>query len=245
VLEDLLKGSGGKMLIRLDKFLCDTLNLTRTQAKKKLSAGKVTLCGAAVKSGNLKIDPEKSVVCVNEIPICYTKYTYLIMNKPAGCVCANSDRAQTVFDLLDNEHFKKDLFCVGRLDKDTTGLLILTNDGDFSHRIISPKSRIKKVYRASLESDFTDSQQQSLEDGITLADGTVCLPAQVEKIDNKEILITVFEGKYHQVKRMVAASGNKVVSLSRKRIGNLCLDENLPRGAARKLTDSECEKIFE
>lgn len=232
------------MHLRLDKFLCDALQITRTEAKKKLAAGRVKLDGVLTKNGSLKIDTEKNEICVDEMVIHYTQYVYLMFHKPPDCVCANSDSTTTVFDLLPQNLFRKDLFCVGRLDKDTTGLLLITNDGNWAHKIISPKHKIKKVYRATLTDPFTAQMQKELQDGITLADGTVCLPAETEAVGEKEILITVFEGKYHQVKRMLAACGNKVASLHREQIGSLKLDSSLPLGEVRILSDSERENIF-
>ncbi len=229
---------------RLDKIISDALLITRSEAKKVIYKGRVKIDGQTVKDTSMKIDSEKNEIFVDETPISYTQYTYIIFNKPMDCVCANSDSGTTVFDLLEPALLRKDLFCVGRLDKDTTGLLLITNDGDWSHKIISPKSKIQKVYKVTLQNPYTEDMKTQIEQGITLADGTKCLPAVLEKISEYEIYITVFEGKYHQVKRMVAATNNKVVSLCRIKVGDLSLPDDLQLGKGRILEDFERKKII-
>lgn len=229
---------------RLDKIISDAMALTRSQAKKVIYTGRVQIDGQVVKDTSLKIDTDKNEIKVDENIISHTQYTYILMNKPEGCVCANKDNDTTVFDLLDTSLLRKDLFCVGRLDKDTKGLLLITNDGQWAHKIISPKSEIEKVYRATLEKPFSENMKDLFEQGITLADGTKCLPAKIEKISDYDVYITVFEGKYHQVKRMVAATDNKVVALSRVKIGELSLPDDLEEGKARNLSEKETKKIL-
>mgnify|MGYP003302691068 CR=1 FL=1 len=233
--------------MRLDKFLCDTLNIVRTEAKKMVSSGRVTVDDIKAKSGSQQLS-EEAKVCLDGAPLTYQRYFYIMLNKTAGVVCANRDsKSKTVFDLLDKEDLKKDLFVCGRLDKDTTGFVLITDDGDFAHRILSPKNHIFKTYIAGLQHELSDEDIKSLENGITLGDGTVLKEAKVEVIEGDKpfVRIMICEGKYHQVKRMFAATGNKVVSLHRLKMGQLQLDDSLKPGECREITPEELILVTE
>ena len=222
---------------RLDKFLCDCGVGTRSQVKQILKTGAVTLDGVPVKDGSLKLDPEKQQVCFHGTNLTKQGRVVLLFNKPAGCVTATEDAEhQTVIDLLPPQY--RHLNPVGRLDKETEGLLLLTDDGDLLHRLISPKKEVPKVYYAQHEGSATPADVQAFSSGITLKDGTVCLPAKLDPIAPGESLITVCEGKYHQVRRMMASRNMPVTYLERREEGSLKLGD-LPRGACRELTETE------
>ena len=225
--------------MRLDKFLCEMNIGTRSQVKILLKQGKVSHNGRVVTSGDLKINEFKDTICFQGTPIQYQKYEYYMMNKPAGVVSATTDkREKTVLDLLKPEDKKKDIFPVGRLDKATEGLLLFTNDGELLHRLISPKKQVPKVYYAQHEGEASQEDVAAFAQGLTLADGTKCLSALLEPLGPGESLITVYEGKYHQVRRMMASRNRPVTYLERRREGNLSLGD-LPRGAVRELTEEE------
>ncbi len=228
--------------MRLDKYLCDTLNMTRTEAKKAISKGRVTIDGIPAKSGSLQVEGE--VVCLDQEPVVYQRYFYIMLHKPNGYVCANRDsKSKTVFDLLPAEYQKKDLFVCGRLDKDTTGLVLITNHGDLAHRLLAPKKEIFKEYLVTLRDEVTADNIAKLKSGVTLKDGLLCKPAYFERCDQRCGLLRISEGKYHQIKRMFAALGNEVVGLHRQAIHGLSLDPNLPVGACRYLTDAEINSL--
>ncbi len=228
--------------MRLDKFLCDTLNMTRTEAKKAISKGRVTLGGVPAKSGSLQVG--EGEVCLDQVPVVYQRYFYIMLHKPDGYVCANRDsKSKTVFDLLPAEYQKKDLFVCGRLDKDTTGLVLITNHGDLAHRLLAPKKEIFKEYLVTLRDRVTDDDICRLKNGIVLKDGLVCKPAYFEQYDDCYGLLRISEGKYHQIKRMFASLGNEVVGLHRKAIHGLSLDPNLPVGGCRYLNEEEINSL--
>ncbi len=227
-------------VMRLDKLLSDCGVGSRKEIRQLIKSGRVSVDGAAAASPEQKIDPDNASVCLDGMKIEYTKYHYYMMNKPAGVLSATDDgRQKTVLDLVTPEMRKMGLFPVGRLDKDTTGLLLLTDDGDFAHRVISPRSEIVKVYHAWTETAVNDEDIAAFEAGIILGDGTKCLPAGLKKLPDGSCLVEVMEGKYHQVKRMLASRGKPVTALKRLSIGSLKLDEVLEEGNFRALDENE------
>lgn len=228
---------------RLDKFLCDCGAGTRSQVKLILKAGRVTVDGVVQRDNSCKIDPQKQTVLLDGAPLRAVGQVVVMLNKPAGYVTATEDRQeQTVMELLPAEYKFLDLKPVGRLDKQTEGLLLFTNDGDLLHRLISPKKEVPKVYYARHEGDVTPEDVKAFAQGLTLRDGTVCLPAVLERIGAGESLITVCEGKYHQVRRMMASRNMTVLYLERRQEGTLTLGD-LPRGAVRPLTPEEIREL--
>lgn len=230
---------------RIDKIVSTKMCISRTDARRLIKIGQVLLNGQRIKSTNAKAD-ETDEITVNGEKITYNKNVYIMMNKPSGVVCDDKDSAPYAPTVLDDSLKQKDLFCVGRLDKDTTGLLIITNDGEFSHNVISPKKHIPKRYRATLESPVTDENIAKAKSGLTLKDGTKLLPAEIEIIsdDRNTVDFVISEGKYHQIKRMAGAMNNKVLTLKRISIGKLVLDNSLEVGNARILSNKELENIF-
>lgn len=228
---------------RLDKFLCDCGAGTRSQVKLILKAGRVTVDGVVQRDNSCKIDPQKQTVLLDGAPLRAVGQVVVMLNKPAGYVTATEDRQeQTVMELLPAEYKFLDLKPVGRLDKQTEGLLLFTNDGDLLHRLISPKKEVPKVYYARHEGDVTPEDVKAFAQGLTLRDGTVCLPAVLERIGAGESRITVYEGKYHQVRRMMASRNMTVLYLERRREGTLTLGD-LPRGKVRPLTPEEIREL--
>ena len=232
-------------MTRLDKLLADSGTVSRSEAKLLVRAGRVTVNGAVARSADEKYDPETATVCVDGAELSCSARRYLMLYKPAGILSATEDAKQpTVLDLLPAQLRRQGLFPVGRLDKDTTGLLLLTNDGAFAHRVISPKQQVPKVYRAAVEGSLTQEDILAFAAGLTLGDGTVCLPARLEILRPDLGQVTVFEGKYHQVKRMFAARGKHVTALHRISVGGLELDAALAPGGFRELTSGELAAIF-
>ena len=232
---------------RLDKILASQGTLSRRDVKEIIKKGRVTLNGKAVRDSAVKVDLNVDVVVIDGEQLTLKKHIYIMMNKPQGVISASdSDNDETVVDLVPDDLFRKGLFPAGRLDKDTTGFVLITDDGDFAHKILSPKNHIFKTYLARLQHKLTESDIEKLEKGITLADGTTLKEAKVEIVENTEtplIKIMICEGKYHQVKRMFAATGNKVVSLHRSKMGDLALDDNLKPGECREITPEELLKV--
>ncbi len=224
---------------RLDKFLCDSGAGTRSQVKLLLKAGRVTVDGKVEKDNSRKIDPARQVVTLDGEVLGGKRRLVVMLNKPAGFVTATEDPVErTVMELLPETMKHLDLKPVGRLDKATEGLLLFTNDGDLLHRLISPKKEVPKVYYAKHEGTASAEDVEAFEKGIILRDGTVCLPAKLEPQGAGESLITVCEGKYHQVRRMMASRNMTVTYLERRKEGNLTLGD-LPRGQIRELTEEE------
>ena len=228
---------------RLDKFLCDCGVGTRSQVKMILKAGRVTVDGKAEKDNGRKIDPDKQTICLDGQALQLRGRIVLMLNKPAGFVTATEDAKEpTVMELLAPcyRHLKP----VGRLDKATEGLLLFTDDGDLLHRLISPKKEVPKIYYAQHEGVASQEDVQAFTQGIVLGDGTACLPAKLQILAPGECLVTVCEGKYHQVRRMLASRGLPVTYLERRQEGNLVLGD-LPRGASRELTAQEIAQLEE
>ena len=224
---------------RLDKFLCDSGAGTRSQVKLILKAGRVSVDGKPEKDGSLKIDPAKNTVTLDGSALRGQYRAVFLMNKPEGYVTATEDPVEkTVMELLPPEIRHLDLKPVGRLDKATEGLLLFTNDGDLLHRLISPKKEVPKIYYARHEGSATDADVEAFRQGLTLADGTVCRSAVLTPLGPGESLVTVCEGKYHQVRRMMASRNMTVTYLERRQEGALTLG-NLPRGCVRELSAQE------
>ena len=228
---------------RLDKFLCDSGAGSRSQVKQILKSGRVTVDGKPEKDGSRKIQPGVSEVCLDGGVMGGRRRAVFLLNKPRGFVTATEDpREKTVMELLPPELRHLDLKPVGRLDKETEGLLLFTNDGDLLHQLISPKKEVPKLYYARHQGSATAEDVEAFERGLTLADGTKCRSARLEPIGPGESFITVCEGKYHQVRRMMASRGMTVTYLERRREG--CLDlGNLPRGGVRELTEEEIRRL--
>lgn len=228
---------------RLDKFLCDSGAGTRSQVKLILRAGRVQVDGAPEKDGGRKIDPAKNEITLDGVRLAGKYRAVFMMNKPEGYVTATGDaREKTVMELLPAQLRHLELKPVGRLDKATEGLLLFTNDGELLHRLISPKKEVPKVYYARHEGTASPQDADAFAAGLTLADGTVCRSAVLEPLGAGESMITVCEGKYHQVRRMMASRGLTVTYLERRREGGLSLD-GLPRGGVRALTEEEIAKL--
>ena len=224
---------------RLDKFLATAGAGTRSQVKPILKAGRVKVDGAVVKDGSVKIDPEKQEITLDGEQLGGKRRIVLMLNKPEGFVTATEDpRDRTVMELLPAQYRHQDLKPVGRLDKATEGLLLFTNDGNLLHNLISPKKEVPKIYYARHEGTATQDDVAAFREGLTLRDGLECLPAALEPIGPGESLITVREGKYHQVRRMMASRNMTVTYLERRQEGNLTLGE-LSRGNVRELTAEE------
>lgn len=226
-------------MLRLDKFLCDCGAGTRSQVKQILKSGRVTVDGIPEKDGSRKLEPSACVVRLDGEAVTACGRVVLMLHKPAGYVTATEDPVEpTVMELLPPQYKNMDLKPVGRLDKATQGLLLFTNDGELLHRIISPKKQVPKCYYARHEGTATDADVRAFSEGLTLGDGTQCLSAGLEPLGPGESLITVCEGKYHQVRRMMASRGMHVTYLERRTEGSLSLGE-LPLGQVRELTETE------
>lgn len=230
---------------RLDKFLSNQMNISRADAKELIKKRLVTVNGDTAKLFDMKIDPSADKVFAQGRTVTYREHIYIMLNKPAGVVCATRDRlSETVLELIPPELRRDGLFPAGRLDKDTVGFVLITDDGGFAHDILSPKKHVDKKYFAVLEKNITEKDIELLKSGITIDGGEKCLPAEAEAAGKQnEIFLTLREGKYHQVKRMAEALGNKVLYLKRVSIGGLPLDESLREGECREITMEELELI--
>ena len=230
---------------RLDKLLSSTGRWSRREVKQLVREGRVLVDGVPAAGAEQKLDPGLSRVLVDGTEAVIRKYTYVMLNKPAGVLSATEDsRQETVLDLLSPELRRQGLFPVGRLDKDSEGLLLLTNDGDLAHRLLSPRRHVDKVYHIRVDRPLGEADREAFARGVTLADGTACLPAGLEPLgDGSEALVTLHEGKFHQIKRMIASRGAAVCQLKRLSMGTLVLDEGLEKGKYRLLTGEEVSKI--
>ena len=233
-------------MIRLDKYLADMGVGTRSEVKNFIRRGMVTVDGAAASRPEQKIQPERQTVMVNGSQVCYVEFEYYMLNKPAGVVSAVTDtREKTVLDLLTGKK-RKDLFPVGRLDKDTEGLLLITNDGELSHRLLSPSKHVDKTYFARIQGRATADDIRAFSEGIDIGDEKPALPAVLKILktgDTSEVEVIIQEGRFHQVKRMFEAVGKKVIYLKRLSMGSVVLDETLPPGGYRELTKEELERL--
>ena len=225
--------------MRLDKFISE-LGYKRKDAEMFVKQQRITINGVLATKKDVKLDEKKDVVCIDGEKCEYNKYIYIMLNKPQGVLSATEDSTQkTVVSLLPEILQNRGLFPVGRLDKDTMGLLLLTNDGDFCHKMISPKHNISKIYKFELADEIECCDIEKIQNGIELKDGYLTLPCQIQMFDKKSGQITITEGKYHQIRRMFGAVGNKVVFLERIKEGTIILDDNLKRGEWRYLTQQE------
>lgn len=233
--------------IRLDKYLADMGLGTRTEVKKKIRKGQISVNGMVIKEPEYKTDTETDVVLADNQPLSYETMEYYMLNKPQGVVSATEDRKEkTVLDLILSKK-RKDLFPVGRLDKDTEGLLLITNDGALAHQLLSPKKHVDKQYFVRLSKPLKKEDAKKLETGVDIGEDTLTMPAKIVYTgqSEEEVLITIQEGKYHQVKRMFQAVGNQVVFLKRLSMGSLKLDETLKPGEYRLLTQEEIARLRE
>lgn len=225
---------------RLDKIISATGKKSRREVREMVRQGRVLVDGKPIPAADMKVDPQTAVILLDGEPLGYEKFTYVMLHKPAGVLTATEDRRQeTVLDLLPPELRRRALSPVGRLDKDTEGLLLLTNDGQLAHRLLSPKSHVDKVYYARVDGALEPGDIAAFAAGMTLGDGLACLPAGLEILSPTEALVTLREGKFHQVKRMLAARGKPVLYLKRLSMGRLRLDPALAPGAWRMLTEEE------
>ncbi|WP_271002084.1 pseudouridine synthase [Listeria seeligeri] len=226
--------------MRLDKLLSHTGFGSRREVKPLLKSGSVVVNGVIQKDSKSQVNPEKDQITVHGNPVIYQEFVYFMLHKPQNVVSATEDNlSETVIDLLAQEDTLTNPFPVGRLDKDTEGLLIITNDGTLAHNLLSPKKHIDKTYYAKIEGDVTAADVEAFRTGITLDDGYTCKPAHLEIMTPNEIKVTIQEGKFHQVKRMFAATGKTVTYLKRISMGKLMLDESLGLGEYRPLTEDE------
>lgn len=225
---------------RLDKLLSGTGHWSRREVKELVRQGRVQVSGQAALKAEQKVDPVSDTLEVDGVPVSCGEFTYVMLNKPAGVLSAVEDRKQkTVLDLLPQHLRRRGLSPVGRLDKDTEGLLLLTDDGEMTHRLLSPKCHVDKVYYARVEGTVAPGAQEAFRQGLLLPDGMRCLPAELEILAPGEVCVTLHEGKFHQVKRMLAACGAPVAYLRRLSMGPLRLDETLAPGQFRPLSQEE------
>lgn len=233
-------------MIRLDKFLADMGMGTRSELKKIIRSGRVCIDEIPVKRPEEKVDIDRQQVTMDGVPVRYQRMEYYMLHKPAGVVSATKDsKEKTVLDLLEGQK-RKDLFPVGRLDKDTEGLLLITNDGDLAHRLLTPGKHVDKVYYARIQGKVTNEDVEAFQTGLDIGDEEPTLPASLNILvsaEESEILLTIQEGRFHQVKRMFEAVGKKVMYLKRMSMGSLVLDETLEKGAYRPLTKEEISRL--
>ncbi len=233
--------------MRLDKFLSVTATATRSEAGKAARAGQITVNGVPVKKADVQIDPDKDRVCYCGAPVCYKQYHYVLLNKPDGYVSATEDgRDPTVLELLPPQYTAFGLFPCGRLDKHTLGLMLLTDNGEVAHRLLSPRRHVSKRYLFRCKFPLTKEECERFREGLVLEDGYETKPADIElNEDMKSGIITLVEGKYHQIKRMLEALHNQITYLERISFGPLSLPDDLPRGAWRELTAEEEKAILD
>ena len=229
--------------MRLDKFLCDTAGLTRTEAKNAVKKGQIAVNGQVQKAADFKVKENTDTVTFQGKPLSYAAFHYYILHKPAGVITATEDKKEsTVMDILREEKVKN-LFPVGRLDKDTEGLLFITDDGELAHNLLSPKKHVDKEYLVKVRDSISEDDCRKLSEGVDIGDEKPTAPAKVERVAEKEILLTIREGRFHQVKRMLQAVGNEVLYLKRLSMGSLRLPKDLEKGAYRPLSEEEIYKI--
>lgn len=232
---------------RIDKFLANAGAGTRSEVKKYIKSDRIQVNGTVIRSSDFKIDEEKDDITFDGKSIRYEKYEYHMLHKPKGCVTATEDKHdKTVLDYIQSDR-KNRLFPVGRLDKDTEGLLLITDDGELSHSLLSPKKHVDKIYFATVKGILSEDAKERFETGLDIGDEKPTLPAFLEILIEREaesdVLVTIKEGRFHQIKRMFLAIGSEVLYLKRLSMGPLVLDETLPAGESRKLTEEEIKKI--
>ena len=229
---------------RLDKLFSLSMILSRKEFKKAVKDKRISVNGVILTNSDIKIDENIDVVMLDSTVVNLTKYIYIMLNKPLGVVSSTYEKNEkTVLDIIPKEYLRRDLFPCGRLDKDTTGLIILTNDGESTHKNLSPKNNIEKRYYFELENNLSNSSKTKLEAGVTLQDSTKTKECSIDMIDSKKGYITITEGKYHEIRRMFAYVSNKVLVLKRLSFKGIELDSSLKEGESRLLTDDEI-KIF-
>ena len=229
--------------MRLDKFLCDTAGVTRTEAKNAVKKGQIAVNGQVQKAADYKVKENTDTVTFQGRPLSYAAFHYYMLHKPAGVITATEDKKEsTVMDILREEKVKN-LFPVGRLDKDTEGLLLITDDGELAHNLLSPKKHVDKEYLVKVRDSISEDDCRKLSEGVDIGDEKPTAPAKVERVAEKEILLTIREGRFHQVKRMLQAVGNEVLYLKRLSMGSLRLPKDLEKGAYRPLSEEEIYKI--
>lgn len=232
-------------LQRLDKIISSQFNISRTDAKFQIKRGQVSVNGEVVRDPAFSVCPEKDLITFGGQAVVFKKFVYIVMNKPKGVLSASNDKnRQTVVDLVPKELRRPNICPVGRLDRDTTGLLILTDDGQFAHKVISPKSDIKKVYEVTLDGEIPIYAIDKFADGLILHDGTKCLPAGLEIVSRNKAKVEIREGKYHQIKRMFGVIGLGVNDLKRLSIGNFSLPPELKEGECREMTEKQIQMIL-
>lgn len=230
---------------RLDKLLTTQTTLSRREAGLAVRRGKVTVNGNIVRDPAVKVDAEADTISLDGKPVTCRRHVYIMMNKPAGVLCvSHDDTEQTVCDLLPEEWRTRELFPAGRLDKDTTGMVIITDDGDYAHRMLAPKKHVSKVYLAQLDTPADRAVIEAFASGMTLKNGDVCRKAVCEPLEGTSVRVTLQEGKYHQVKRMFAACGRHVETLHRLSMGGLSLDPDLAPGESKILTENDAMTVF-
>ena len=230
---------------RIDKVISVALNVSRTDARAILKKGLVTVNGSVEKNIGARVDEHKADICFNGSKINYNKFVYIMMNKPKGVISASEGGSEkTVVDILPQEMKRKNLFPAGRLDKDTTGFVLITDDGDFAHRILSPKNHIPKTYIATLDKPFDDDLVNAFEQGVELMDG-LCMPAQILALNDEKTVaqVTIKQGMYHQIKRMFKKFSITVIELKRVKMGALYLDESLDYGDCRYMSQEEINLV--
>ena len=229
--------------MRLDKFLCDTAGLTRTEAKNAVKKGQIAVNGQVQKAADFKVKENEDTVTFQGKLLSYAAFHYYMLHKPAGVITATEDKKEgTVMDILKEEKVKN-LFPVGRLDKDTEGLLLITDDGELAHNLLSPKKHVDKEYLVKVRDSISEEDCKKLAEGVDIGDEKPTAPAKVERVAENEILLTIREGRFHQGKRRLQAVGNEVVYLKRLSMGSLRLPKDLEKGAYRPLSEEEIYKI--
>lgn len=231
--------------IRLEKLVADAAGVSRRSAKAMIKGGRVSVDGSVCTAPDIKVDPERSEVLIDGVKAAHKSSLYIMLNKPAGYLSATEDASkETVLDLLPEKYTRHGLFPAGRLDRDSEGLLLLTNDGDFCHNVISPKKNVEKEYYIETDEPMTEADREVFSSGAPMGGGETARPAKLLLPGGNSAYVTVREGKFHQVKRMVNGVGKNVTYLKRVRIGGLRLDETLPIGGFRELSDSEKDLVF-
>ncbi len=233
--------------MRIDKFISEQKGISRSDTKAMIKRAEITVNGTVVKAADLKIDPQRDVVAVCGKPITYRKFMYIMLNKPDGVVCATRDGlSSTVLELLPEEFRRKGLFPAGRLDKDTEGFVFITDDGELAHKMLSPKNHVEKEYVVTLEAPAEEKYINIFAAGMTIDGEEKCLSAQLILTDEPYVVrLILHEGKYHQVKRMMEAVGNRVTHLRRVRMGGIELDNTLASGGSREITQDELSHLFD
>ncbi|MBO5376940.1 MAG: rRNA pseudouridine synthase [Ruminiclostridium sp.] len=233
--------------MRIDKFVSEQGGISRSDAKTMIRKGQILVNGTVVKSADAKIDPEKDIITINGKDVAYRQFMYIMLNKPDGVICATRDGlSETVLELLPPDFRRKGIFPAGRLDKDTEGFVFITDDGALAHRMLSPKNHVEKEYIVTLEKPAEEGYIELFASGMTIDGDEKCLPAKLIMTDRPDVVrLILHEGKYHQVKRMMEAAGNRVTHLKRVRMGGITLDPTLASGESREITAEELSHLWD